>query len=362
VVGSHLETLTEENVQGRPGVLLDDLKRNHVGKFDEDNLPTWQTTEMLEHLEDEVRQHALQAGIGIRDSVAVFRAAINDDEGLPNPLKAKLLAGLDGIESGARLSAKLEENEQFHGFNGRDVERFFRTDVSKWDLEQINRGSLSGLHRGLEYVLDTLPGKPNHAPLSGDYVEELHRRSTENTFGVSLLVGLKRDFGGDEEFEIWETMSRTPTHLRAGVAELPLAKTSVTEDGLQQLRDNQERLGYVLVEVGDEYRLKFSESTPELSKEKAGVILQTYQREIGEAQDDEAKLKAIGRAIQDLYCSHVFEDGNTRTSIMLMNRMLLENDLSPSILGETRPMAKCSLDEFVEHIKQGQETFRELKR
>lgn len=362
VVGSHLETLTEENVQGRPGAMLDDLKRNHVGKFGEDNLPTWHNTEMLKHLEGEVRQYAQQLDIGIRDSVAVFREAITNDEGLPKALKAKLLAGLDGIESGARLSGKLEENEQFQGFNGRDIERFFRTDVPKWDLEQINRGSLSGLHRGFEYVLDTLPGQPNHVPLSVDYVEDLHRRSTENTFGVSLQVGLMRGFGTDEDFEDWEMMSRTAPDLRNGTAELPLAKTSITEDGLQQLRDNQDRLGYVLTDMGDEYRLKFNESTPEMCKEKTGVILQTYEREIEEAEDDDAKLKAIGRAIQDLYCSHMFQDGNTRTSIMLLNRMLLENDLSPSILGDTRPMAKCSLDEFVERIKEGQETFRELKR
>jgi len=40
-----------------------------------------------------------------------------------------------------------------------------------------------------------------------------------------------------------------------------------------------------------------------------------------------------------------------------MNRMLLDNGFSPSILDDPKVTTTCSLPQFVQHIKDGQKTF-----
>jgi hypothetical protein len=44
-----------------------------------------------------------------------------------------------------------------------------------------------------------------------------------------------------------------------------------------------------------------------------------------------------------------------------MNRMLMENGLSPSILGDPKDVICYALDEFVVKIREGQQRFEDLK-
>jgi len=70
----------------------------------------------------------------------------------------------------------------------------------------------------------------------------------------------------------------------------------------------------------------------------------------------------IADTAQKLYRSHLFDDGNTRTMLFsVMNRMLLDNGLSPTILHEPKTAGGFSLDEFIGQIREGQERFQQLK-
>lgn len=77
---------------------------------------------------------------------------------------------------------------------------------------------------------------------------------------------------------------------------------------------------------------------------------------------EDEKLHAIARLCQDLDQLHVFVDGNIRTTgILLLNKLLIENGLSPSVMHDVNQLDCLSEDELVTIIKEGQEFFQRLK-
>jgi prophage maintenance system killer protein len=105
-------------------------------------------------------------------------------------------------------------------------------------------------------------------------------------------------------------------------------------------------------------------------KAKADEILKTYHIELAEtvkikpsAPKETAILRCIAKCCQDLFQHHVFFDGNTRTDVFLaMNKLLLQNNLCPVIMDNPNVIAMHSLDQIVELMRQGQDTFRSLCR
>jgi len=337
-----------------PRGLIGELK-GHIGKFGEGDLATWHSTEVLERLEEEVRRHAEQATMEINDVCNLFREAIDGDPDLPPQLKDKLKSGLDGLESIESFNAKLKQTNEFKGLGSHNNWRLFMNGESRWALENFNQGSLSGLHKSFEHMLDT-----RDQELTGKYIEDLQKVSCQNSFTVDLQNAFKPNVDEDIHLFFLE-QARTPQGFRDGTTNLGLDSRNVTPGGLQALKDDQQRLGYRLTEENGRVELEFAQETPEVCEQRANAILGTYHQEIENAQDDDQKLNAIGKAIQDLYRSHLFKDGNTRTVVVnLMNRMLLDNGLSPAILNDPKVAATCSLSEFVQHIKDGQTTFERL--
>jgi hypothetical protein len=101
--------------------------------------------------------------------------------------------------------------------------------------------------------------------------------------------------------------------------------------------------------------------TREERMEVADAIINKYHEEITSAKeqnDEEAKLIAIVRCCQDLYQSHLFADGNTRTIVAgVLPKLLLENGFCPSILRDAKILGGFSVEEIKDAIRKGQETF-----
>lgn len=103
-------------------------------------------------------------------------------------------------------------------------------------------------------------------------------------------------------------------------------------------------------------------------EDKAAEIIATYHRELADAKKipnaqmrETAILTCIAKCCQDLFQHHVFDDGNTRTDVFLvMNKLLLQNGLSPSILHEPNVVAMYSLKQIVKLIRKGQTMFSKL--
>lgn len=76
-----------------------------------------------------------------------------------------------------------------------------------------------------------------------------------------------------------------------------------------------------------------------------------------------AILKMIAQCIRDLELTHPFGDGNCRLfCIIVLNKLLLENDLSPTILYNPNYFDGHAIDEMVSEIEKGMLTFSQAKK
>lgn len=83
---------------------------------------------------------------------------------------------------------------------------------------------------------------------------------------------------------------------------------------------------------------------------------------IADKSNEDNKLKAIARLVQDLDQLHPFYDGNIRTfGVLLMNKLLLDEGLSPCCLIDPNCLDGLSERELVEKIKEGQRQFQTLQ-
>ncbi len=97
---------------------------------------------------------------------------------------------------------------------------------------------------------------------------------------------------------------------------------------------------------------------PESCKRNVKELFKRYHTKIQSAVEEDDKLKAIILLCQDLDQLHVFVDGNIRTAgILLLNKLLLDNNFSPCCLKDPNCLDCLSIDELVEKVKEGQELF-----
>jgi hypothetical protein len=101
--------------------------------------------------------------------------------------------------------------------------------------------------------------------------------------------------------------------------------------------------------------------TAEQCRTRVNDIFVSYRVELARATSEDDRLRAIARCCQALDQSHVFEDGNIRTvAFLVMNRLLIDNGLSPAILREPNMFDGYALHEMVGEIRAGQAEFRRI--
>lgn len=95
-------------------------------------------------------------------------------------------------------------------------------------------------------------------------------------------------------------------------------------------------------------------------KEEIENAFTEYQSNISSAKSDQDKILAIAQCVGKIERAHPFYDGNCRTMILLTNKLLLQNGLSPTIYNNPNQMDMLSKSQLAEKIIEGQKTYAEL--
>lgn len=106
-----------------------------------------------------------------------------------------------------------------------------------------------------------------------------------------------------------------------------------------------------------EYRFKSKGSLIQRMSQ-ANRLVQILQRDFSNSISNESKFRSIVCFVQNLEQSHLFSDGNLRTSAMvLLNALLINANMTPVIWCNPNKIDGHSLDECCELVKQGQKRF-----
>lgn len=331
------------------------LGRTYSGG-DDGAMTTWRRPEVGASVEALVREHAAVQGLSAGEAAGKLEAAIQaDDSGLHPMFASKLLALTAAVREEESLGTKLAGHAAFSGLASGDAWRLLapaqdQRNADRWDADSANQGSLAGMMRGFGRMVDA---HDRHEPVTADSLVRLHATMTEGTWksGIAIdpsmefPVGLRDDQGTDLGLEGGRVITD------AGRAELKLA---AAKDDWFKLTEDQDDDGSAF--------LTFASKSADETRARAVAILDVYRKDIGAATTDSEKRLAVAKATQDLYRSHLFQDGNTRTVVFAtMNRLLLDAGLDPAILPEPRAAAGFSLREFAAEVEKGQAAFQALK-
>lgn len=353
--------------------MINEILRVHGHVAPNDGIPDWHSEKTLEHLDTLLHGTHRTLGQSIPALINEFRTALEGRSDVPPGLRDKLHAGLDVLESRHALSATLKDTASFPSLPEDRLWQLFssaeqhdKPDFSGWNLEHCNQGSVGGMQRAFTRMLED---QKSGAPLDADWLEQIHVEATRNNFRTeALALTYKESVQSDPEtMREMLQMARLSPGYRTAETNLTLKlDTSTTQAGraeLLALSQSDSWFGDMrMVDADNAFEIQLrSPPSPEAAKERATAILAEFHSEIGQATNDDEKLLAIARATQNLYRSHLFEDGNTRSVVFVaMNRMLLDAGLPPAVLADPKAAAGFSLEEFVQHIRDGQERLAHL--
>lgn len=97
------------------------------------------------------------------------------------------------------------------------------------------------------------------------------------------------------------------------------------------------------------------------AEEFVARYIKEYNTAIKHASADDEKLLAIANCVSQIEKLHPFYDGNCRTMLILTNKLLLQNGLSPCIYENPNRIDMFSKEQIVDEIKRGQVLFNEYK-
>lgn len=184
-----------------------------------------------------------------------------------------------------------------------------------------------------------------------------------------LPQGIREGRSQNVRFDIEPRSDTHPggTYTRAGIIET-LGRTTAggVLEGFSTVRQN-----LVIITAEDIIDNEYLPSVLTIYTHKEGddlrqrinSITADYHKSLPLAKTDEAKLKVMIQTVQTLEQLHPFLDGNLRTfGILLLNRMLIENDMTPTILEDPNRFDGFSVDELIQEVRNGQQAFEAVKR
>lgn len=93
---------------------------------------------------------------------------------------------------------------------------------------------------------------------------------------------------------------------------------------------------------------------------KMEAIFDEYHAEVSAAASDDEKITIITKHVQRIEQLHPFADGNIRTCVILLNKLLHDHNIPLSLLLNPNKLDACDLSELVRMVKEGQRIFAEL--
>jgi len=221
-----------------------------------------------------------------------------------------------------------------------------------------SKGFMGSMMRGLDKIVSE-PGKP----LSKEFVKELHQCATEHVTSEENVP----DGFPMQQHNFQETgLKRTPNSW--GVCK------DFSEQGMKELQAIRKELDD-LIPGGfySEDNMRFDNNPDRVVQWKAGKsvgealqkdvdklmdhVIKKGETEIRNAKGDKDKvIGAIVDTCRGLGVIHPFKDANGRLMMfMVLNKMLMDNGMSPTILQNQGHMVGKSRDELVAIIKAGQQ-------
>lgn len=212
-------------------------------------------------------------------------------------------------------------------------------------------GYLAGMLNGFQFMLGSMENV-----LDAEWLEQLHDQ---------CISGVLRDNAIDELGDI-------PSGYRDGTRNgFRLSTINSTPEGREEI--NELTQPHALFA---NYFSEFNDSTimtPTWTRQQCKVMadrifsqyrlelyeIPTENRELGDINDD--KYSVIARCCRNLEVAHLFRDANARTiGFLLVNRLLLDNGLPPTIMQNPNHFDMFSVAQLVQEIKEGHNRFNEL--
>ncbi len=234
----------------------------------------------------------------------------------------------------------------------------------KYYYEELEPGYLQGIYKGYYLMLQTI-----FTPLEAILYKQLHDTcsksvcSKEESEGIPL--GFRKISDGAEAFGLIPGY----TVSEKGVEELKIRRKSYviieeeTKDVIFPLKIAIEDPDKTIIQSiikGTPPYLCQKPTREETCKFNVNFLIDLYEK--APKETPEQKLHAIARLCQDLDQFHFFVDGNIRTTgILVMNKLLIENGLSPTVMKDVNQLDCLSEEEIVSLILEGQEFFQSLK-
>jgi hypothetical protein len=227
-----------------------------------------------------------------------------------------------------------------------------------------SKGFMGSMMRGLDKIVSEID-----RPLSTSFVKELHQCATEHVTNETLIGD-----GIGMQSHLFQETGLKKTQNSWGVCK------DFSPEGMRELQDLRDELDGVVGGAGyfsdDEFRFQGKPDTvvqwragkvgsPELQGQVETLmdhVIAKGQREIQAAGGDvDRKIGAIVDTCRGLGIIHPFKDANGRLMMfMVLNKMLMENGLPPTILQNQGHMVGKSRDELVALIKEGQQKVKDL--
>jgi len=85
-----------------------------------------------------------------------------------------------------------------------------------------------------------------------------------------------------------------------------------------------------------------------------------YSKKISECRTDKEKIRCIADVFQVLEWTHPFKDGQGRTDLILLSKLLAENGLNPPILDKPYFSSVSTLDDWADYLEKGIIKWREV--
>lgn len=242
-------------------------------------------------------------------------------------------------------------------------------DTSERDTEQ---GYLSGMFKGLNYVFESID-----TPLSLRYLETLHEKVIDKVTKVEVVSqgaqahgkGFRKDttpveFGftptGEKQNVTEAGFIELLDHVRSGNSYFRVELNDFSrldQKALESEQRSDQELYKVMMQMGGS--VSILPKGPGVLNDRISKIIENFQVSMSNPQvtSNDDKIRAIAICIHQLELTHPFDDANCRTMSLLLNKLLIQHELGPTILENPNRIDAYSIDELVDEIKKGQTCF-----
>jgi hypothetical protein len=235
------------------------------------------------------------------------------------------------------------------------------------------KGCLTGLFDAFTYIISTNMEDPN---ISVDLLNNIHKRITQtivfeeknmiepgklrSEYTCFLLLPDKKKSGFCNQEGLNELINFVKEYKNENCGIIHLENhwydCESTEDynnWIKKMENSKDESTNVSYETLDNKQLYFRPPQPKNLQSLLIQLCQNYNNSIKKAKNQEEKLEIIIKTIKKHELIHSRYDGNGRTSLILLQRLLIQNGFLPTLMENPNHIDGHDLNSLIEEIKQG---------